>query len=110
MGTKLNSIHLRLCFLAWTTWGIGAILVIISSVIFNNDNGYIFNIAHIYNSVISFLSLIPVEPAVFILTLRNEIKHNVPKKTTVITILLFNTTILFWIAYISMFVLLIGGV
>jgi len=110
MGTKLNSIHLRICFLAWTAWGIGAILVIISSVVFNNDNSCIFNIAHIYNSTLSLLSLIPAEPVVFILTLRNEREDNVPIKTTVKTILLFNTTILFWITYISTFVLLIGGV
>ena len=110
MGTKLNTIHHWFCFFAWIAFAIGAVLIIVSSLVFNNDNIVFFKIAHIYNSTVSFLSIFPVEPIIFALTLRSERRNNAPLKSTAITVVFFSATILLWISYISLFVCLIGGV
>ena len=110
MGTKLNTIHRWFCFFAWIAFAIGMVLIIISSLVFNNDNIVFFEIAHIYNSTVSFLSIFPIEPIIFALTLRSERRNNAPLKSIAITVVLFSATILLWISYISLFVYLIGGV
>lgn len=110
MGSKLNKVHLTICLINWFIWSIGVLITLLSNVVFQHSNNILFSVVHNYNSVVSIISLIPVEPIVFIITLRDNLKKQCSIKAIISTILLFVINVCLWLMFIFLFVELTGGV
>lgn len=110
MSGRFSRTHAIICFIAWGLWTIGCVIMLISSAVFNNDNDILFSVAHNYNLIVALISLLPIEPIVFILDLRDNLKNKRPRKNVILSVILFSLNICLLFTYISLFVELTGGV
>ena len=111
MDDRLNKTHAIICILYWVLWIIGLLFIGVSLLVYQNDNRWFFeNIVHPYNSLISILSLIPIEPILCIVAFTKNI---ITKKSLfkIIRPLIWGLcTIVFFMLYAFIFVVLTGGV
>lgn len=108
----MKKIHLYTCYVLWGLWAIGMLLIGILPLItlFNGDDNFFFwYIVEPYNSIVILLSLIPIEPIMFIITLIIETLEWT-KKSFFTIVLPFIITIVMWFVYICVFVMGTGGV
>ena len=109
----MKKVHLITCLSLWTLWVGGIILLLfnlwLQLIIGNDSNGFFFAVVSPYNFAVLLLSLIPVEPIMFIITLIIE-TVNWTKKSFMAIVLPFGITLLLWYVYICAFVGLTGGV
>lgn len=111
-GEKMKKVHLYTCFILWGLWLIGVLLVglnILIVICIGDVPFLFFNIVYPYNLLLLLLSLIPIEPIMFIIALILEIPKWT-KKSFLTVVLPFIITFVMWNAYIAVFILGTGGV
>lgn len=81
------------------TWGIGAILSLVSRFVFINDNDVIWNIAMRYNEIVCILSCIPITQIMLIVDMirsKEQIMNHI--LTMAIVLICFFIYIGIWVA------------
>lgn len=81
------------------TWGIGAILSLVSRFVFINDNDVIWNIAMPYNEIVCILSCIPIAQIMIIVDMirsKEQIMNHI--LTMAIVLICFFIYIGIWVA------------
>ncbi len=100
--------HMFFCFFLWGIWGIGLCLTGASLFFYQHNNDFLFwKIMTPYNQIVQIVSLIPIEPILCILAIRESKQHN---KSYFPAILLCCVTFFLWLAYITLYVHWTGGV
>lgn len=111
MKNGIKSIHLAICVIIWLLWFAGVALIAIARFgNLDNPNDFFFNIVHPYNRVILLCSLIPVEPIICVSAIINDCRQNAGISEILMSVLLFLVTAIFWVVYISLYILWTGGV
>lgn len=110
--------HLVFCYILWSVWFFGIFLLVISIPLDAMDTFIDSNIGHAffwyvvepYNRYLILLSLLPIEPIFFIITLIAELLNKEREKLFLTVILPFIITVILCPTYLCLFVALTGGV
>ena len=108
----MKKVHFYTCCVLWALWIIGIKLIGILFLTYflkGNDNFFFWNIVEPYNSIVLLLSIIPIEPIMFIIALIVEIPKWT-KKSFLTVVLPFVITVVMWHVYIGVFIMGTGGV
>ena len=108
----MKRVHLFCCFTLWSLWLFGLFLLlleleIVSLNLFWQDFNYpYFNIAGMYNLNLMMLSLLPIEPILFIIALIIETLEWTKRSFLTVVLPFFITAILWFVHFcvcVSMF-------
>lgn len=113
MKTKLETVHFGYCVSLWIAFGIGVLLTAIDRFgISNEHQGMFFKIVHPYNSIVLLFSLLAilVELVLGGAAIRASISYQHSKHRIAFAVVLPILTGVFWLLYVSLFVMWTGGV
>ncbi len=103
---RVNKIHLGICIAYWLLWAVGIILLVIR----RGDNAFFWQISEPYNRAVLVCSVIPVEPVFFAVSALKGFARKQPFRHHLFGIILFVSNAVVWLAYISLFIMMTGGV
>ncbi len=110
---QMKKVHIFTCFSLWTLWVGGIILLLfnlcLQLIIGNDANEFFFAVVEPYSVAVLLLSLIPIKPIMFIITLIIETLEWT-KKSFLTVVVPFLVTVLMCFVYMCAFVGLTGGV
>lgn len=111
MVPRLRKLHTICCIVAWIAWIIGLALTATATYLQSDSyNTVFFSIVHPYNSIVLLCSLLPVEPVLCIAIVVYGVRAKTSPKNIIKPVALFFLTVMFWVAYVGLYIALTGGV
>lgn len=112
MAIRIRKVHKSICVFLWIAWAIGILLLLLTLLLNGIQNGITHKIFYIlvkpYISGVMFISLLPIEPLAFIVSLIQDLSCKEHMKTILISVRYFAVTVVFWLAYIGLNIVLTG--
>ena len=106
---RIQKCYIGYCIATWLLWGTTLVLAVFSGNAFDVHNEALYHFVNKLSSISLLLSLIPVHPVLFILSLISSVKHKRKGYTAFnITSIIFTTIVAF--VLLVHHVWLIGGV
>ena len=110
-GTKLQIAHKYVCLIQWTAWFIGIVLTWIWRFVPGFDTyDFFFEVVDPYVMPVMCVSLIPVEPVLFIGVVIQAFRRKLEEEKLPVHFLLFAAHIALFLTFLMLFVAWTGGV
>ena len=112
MAIRIRKVHKSICVCLWIAWAIGVLLLLLDLLLNGIQNGItheiFYRLIKPYISSVMLLSLLPIEPLALIVSLIQDFSCKEHMRTILISVCYFAVTVVFWLAFIGLNILLTG--